>query len=116
MRGIPFPPNSGLTACSIRDIQASSKALREAAVLPGPIDGASREKPDGTVISWELTDPCTKPLNGAVPFLINWGSTVHASEFAPPGGQLVELTVTHPEADAGDVGLGDRHPKGLNPL
>ena len=100
MRGIPFPRNSGLTACSIRDIQASSKALREAAVLPGPIDGASREKPDGTVISWELTDPCTRPLNGAVPFLINWGSTVHPSEFAPPGGQLVELTVTHPEADA----------------
>ena len=32
------------------------------------------------------------------------------------GGQLVELTVTHPEADAGDLGLGDRHPKGLNPL
>ena len=83
----------------VADIQESSDALRDVGVLLGPIDKGSREKPDGSVVAWKLTDPYTRPLNGAIPFLIDWGNTVHPSGVVPSGGQLVELIVTHPEPD-----------------
>ena len=84
----------------VKDIQESSDVLRDAGILLGPIDKGSRKKPDGSVISWELTDPYTRPLNGAIPLLIDWGDTVHPSGVVPSGGDLVELTVTHPEPDS----------------
>jgi len=98
---VPETEGSRLVAWVYRvaDIQQSSDALRDAGILLGPINKGSREKPDGSVISWELTDPYTRPLDGAIPFLIDWGDTVHPSGVVASGGDLVELSVTHPEPD-----------------
>jgi len=81
------------------DIQASAEALRKAGINPGPVASGSRQQPDGSIIRWELTNPYAMQLDGAVPFLINWGSTVHPSAVAPSGGRLVELAIEHPEAE-----------------
>ena len=54
----------------VEDIQQASVALGDAGFLLGPIESGRRMKPDGGEISWQLTDPYTRPLNGAVPFLI----------------------------------------------
>lgn len=81
------------------DIHQSSEALKSLGIDPGPVESGSRRKPEGSMISWELTDPYALPLDGAVPFLINWGRTVHPSEAAPSGGRLVELVIEHPDAD-----------------
>ena len=98
---IPETDRSGLVTWVFRvaNIQDSFEALRDSGVLLGPINTGSRRKPDGQVISWELTDPYARPFSGAIPFLINWGNTVHPSVVVPSGGLLVELTITHPEAD-----------------
>lgn len=83
----------------VADIDESSKAVRSAGIELGPVQSGSRRKPDGNVISWQLTDPYAMPLDGAIPFLINWGQTAHPSEAAPSAGQLVELLIEHPDAD-----------------
>ena len=62
----------------------------------GNVQSGSREKPDGTVLSWKLTDIRVMPLDGAVPFLISWGDTPHPARSAPQAGELVELKIEHP--------------------
>lgn len=78
--------------------QAASNAQRHSIPL-GQIHSGSREKPDGTVLSWKLTDPYALPFDGAVPFLIDWGSTPHPSGSVPRAGDLVELRILHPRAE-----------------
>lgn len=66
----------------------------------GEVQIGSRKNPDGSVLSWKLTDPRVMPLDGAVPFLISWGNTPHPASSAPRAGELVDLTIEHPrEAD-----------------
>ena len=62
----------------------------------GDVQSGSREKPDGTVLSWKLTDLRVMPLDGAIPFLISWGDTPHPARSAPRAGELVELRIEHP--------------------
>ena len=38
------------------------------------------------------------PLDGAVPFLIAWGDTLHPARSVPSAGVLVGLRIEHPEA------------------
>jgi len=83
----------------VADIHESSEAARSAGIDPGPVESGMRQKPDGSVIRWALTDPYAMPLDGAIPFLINWGNTVHPSEAAPAAGRLAELVIEHPDAD-----------------
>jgi len=62
----------------------------------GTIEAGSRTKPDGTVISWRLSDPYMMSLDGAVPFLISWGSTTHPASVLPSAGDLIGLSIEHP--------------------
>ena len=39
------------------------------------------------------------PLDGAIPFQINWGDTTHPSTVVPAAGRLAELVIEHPEPD-----------------
>lgn len=83
----------------VPDIHEISKVLKMAGIDPGPVASGSRQKPDGSLISWELTDPYAMPMDGAIPFLIHWGDTTHPSDEPPSGGRLVGLAIEHPEAD-----------------
>jgi len=98
---VPEMDDSRLIAwvCRVTDIQESADALRDAGIVLGPIYSGRREKPDGGIVSWELTDPYIRPLNGAIPLLIDWGNTPHPSTDVPSVGQLVEFTVTHPDTE-----------------
>lgn len=62
-------------------------------VFPG-----SRQLPDGSVLAWRLTNPFAERINGTVPFFIDWGSSTHPAAMLPPGCDLVDLTVAHPDA------------------
>jgi hypothetical protein len=64
----------------------------------GPVGTGRRETADGGVLSWRLTDPYALPFDGAVPFLIDWGGTVHPATTAPSGGLLSGLRIEHPRA------------------
>jgi hypothetical protein len=61
----------------------------------GEVQSGCRVKPDGTVLSWKLTDPRVMPLDGAVPFLISWGNTSHPTRSVPRAGELVDFRIEH---------------------
>ena len=82
------------------NIEAASAAAHDAQIGLGPIETGSRERPDGSLLSWRLTDPYAMPLSGAIPFLIHWGNTPHPSGAVPSGGRLVELAIEHPQAES----------------
>lgn len=104
---IPEAQDSRLVAWVYRvtEIQESADALKNAGIVLGTVDSGQRAKPDGSVVRWEMTDPYTRPLNGAVPFLIDWGDTPHPSTAVPPAGRLVQLAVAHPDPEAVESAL-----------
>lgn len=82
------------------DIDEAAARARRRGVALGPVEAGSREQPDGSVLSWRLTDPRTLPMDGVVPFLIDWGETPHPARGARDGGELVWLTLRHPDPEA----------------
>ncbi len=61
----------------------------------GEVQSGSREKPDGTMLSWKLTNPWIMPLDGVIPFLISWGDTPHPASSAPQVAELVDFRIEH---------------------
>ena len=87
---------------SIKETVASAQA---AGVPLGAIETGSRQTPDGTLLTWSLSDPYALPYDGAVPFLIDWGDTPHPGNSAPLAGELVALSIEHPEWEAVRIAL-----------
>lgn len=83
-------------AARARDLEARWRRAREGGARLGQIQAGSRETPDGTSLSWRLTDPEVVLADGLVPFLIDWGDTPHPGGAAPRAGTLVELRARHP--------------------
>lgn len=77
--------------------------LREEAVRQGvplgEVLSMSRQRPDGVILSWRLTDLSTIVADGIVPFFIDWGHSPHPSQTAPQGHSLIDLRAEHPDAD-----------------
>lgn len=65
----------------------------------GAVETGERERDDGTVLRWRLTDPYAERMDGVVPFLIDWGETPHPASSAPYGGRLEELRIEHSAPD-----------------
>ncbi|MEX0330727.1 MAG: VOC family protein [Puniceicoccaceae bacterium] len=80
-------------------IESTVESATLVGVRLGAIQPGKRVKPDGTVVSWTLTDPYAMPLNGAVPFLINWGNTPHPAPQAPGIGQFSGMRIQHPQPE-----------------
>lgn len=90
---------SGLATWALRSEQIEkiyAKASKHSLGL-GPVTSGSREQPDGTVLSWKLTDPYALPCQGALPFLISWGDTPHPAHSIPKGGKLIGFKIQHPD-------------------
>ncbi len=81
-------------------IEMRAAAARKAGLALGEVQQGSRVRPDGAVVSWKVTDPYAMPLDGAVPFLIAWGTTPHPAASLPVAGQLRDLRVEHPDPAA----------------
>jgi hypothetical protein len=63
------------------------------------VQPGQRAKPDGTILTWSLTDLEADREGGVVPFFIDWGYSIHPSQDAPPGCTLKELWAEHPNPD-----------------
>lgn len=63
----------------------------------GNIASGKREKPDGSVLAWQLSDPYAFPLEGTIPFLIDWGNTPHPATTLPNAGTLTGIEIQHPD-------------------
>ena len=71
---------------------------------PGEPRAMQRATPDGGLISWQLTSPPAW-ADGAVPFLIDWGSTRHPSATASAGATLGGFAIGHPEPERIEAAL-----------
>ncbi len=93
------PPK--LTTWVLRSAQIArlqSHAYQNGLTLGGVEEG-HRRKPDGTIIRWKLSDPYAFPHGGTIPFLISWGNTPHPAQAVPAGGELIEVSVEHPDPE-----------------
>ncbi len=72
---------------------------RRAGVDLGPIQAGSRRQPDGSLLSWTLTDPHAPREGGVLPFLIDWGTTPHPAAALAHPCVLLGLRAEHPDAD-----------------
>jgi glyoxalase-like protein len=65
----------------------------------GAVRSGSRKTPDGTTLSWQLTEPQLEQGVGLIPFLIEWHSPQHPADSAIAGPRLVQLRLEHPEPE-----------------
>ena len=80
------------------DIQTVVNTARRGGVDLGELQERSRQKPDGSVLKWIMTD-LTKPREGGViPYFIDWGVSSHPAESSPGGCTLMTLKLVHPQA------------------
>jgi Glyoxalase-like domain len=68
-------------------------------VKVGVVRSGSRKTPDGTTLSWQLTEPQLVQGVGLVPFLIEWNSHEHPAQSVVTGPPLVQLCIEHPEPE-----------------
>ncbi|MEU6261182.1 VOC family protein [Streptomyces sp. NPDC047043] len=86
-------------AISPPDLDAAVETARARGYDPGSIRPMSRRRPDGTLLEWRLTDGDTQHPSGLVPFLIDWGSSVHPTATGLPVTPLLELSASAPVPD-----------------
>ena len=86
-------------AISPPDLDAAVEAARARGYDPGSIRPMSRRRPDGTLLEWRLTDGDTQHPSGLVPFLIDWGASVHPTATGLPVTPLLKLSASAPDPD-----------------
>ncbi|MGI5459014.1 VOC family protein [Streptomyces sp. CA-249302] len=86
-------------AISPPDLDTAVATARSRGYDPGDVRPMSRRRPDGTLLEWRLTDGDTQHPSGLVPFLIDWGSSVHPTASGLPVTPLLELSASAPEPE-----------------
>jgi hypothetical protein len=81
------------------DLDRTIATARARGYDPGPARAMSRSAPDGARLTWRLTSLPADPAAGLVPFLIDWGATVHPTTAALPTLALHSFTAEHPDPD-----------------
>jgi hypothetical protein len=82
-----------------RTIDPLLTAALHAGIDLGRVTAGSRMRADGTEISWEIAIPPARPLDGCVPWLIDWGWSAHPSIAAPQGARLDWMEIVHPDPE-----------------
>jgi len=73
------------------------RALR-AGIDLGAISEGSRQRTDGTVLRWRMTDLAAPREGGVLPFLMDWLDSPHPSASLPRCCTLLGLEAEHPES------------------
>ncbi|MEM6343916.1 MAG: VOC family protein [Bacteroidota bacterium] len=81
-------------------IQAARQIALQNQIAIGAIEKGQRQKPDASLLRWQLTDPYKLAFEGALPFLIDWGNSQHPSLAIPSVGELLSLEIIHPQDSA----------------
>ena len=80
------------------DLGAVVRAAAAEGVDLGQVQQRSRQRPDGSVLSWTMTDPTMRRADGIVPYFIHWGDSPHPAASSPTGCTLLEIRARHPDA------------------
>ena len=86
-------------------LEQARAAAQRAGVDLGEILSGSRRRPDGSSLSWRMTDPRTPREGGIVPCVIDWRDSPHPARSSPPGCTLLGLRAEHPEPGRAQVAL-----------
>ena len=70
---------------------------RKAGLDLGEAVEGSRERPDGSVLTWTFSDPRADRGGGVVPFFIDWGAGAHPADDLPAACACVDVRLEHPE-------------------
>lgn len=83
------------------DLTTDSKTLREHDPTLGQAKAGSRQRPDGSMLRWELILPTSVPEVDVRPFMVDWSeSDIHPHDAMPNMGcSIVELHLRHPEPE-----------------
>ncbi len=81
------------------DLEELVDRARSAGLSLGSPMAGSRDRPDGTRLSWTFTDPWADREGGIVPFFIDWGRSPHPAAGLPFACSIVEMRLEHPEAE-----------------
>jgi hypothetical protein len=96
---IQMPVNRLVKWCAkTQDAQALAQKAKEHQIDLGEVISGSRQKNDGSVLSWTSTDFRKSP-SGILPFFIDWGDSEHPSGVLPGGCSLISLEALHPNAE-----------------
>lgn len=90
-------PTLAAWAAKGSDLEGRVEAADRRGVKLGEILLGGRERPDGSVLAWLLTDPHLVLGDGIVPFLIDWGTTESPARAAPKGCTLLGFRAEHPD-------------------
>lgn len=80
------------------DLQAFHRKAHELGITFGGLQSGQRKKPDGSLLSWQISDLSRVLWDGMLPFLIDWGESQHPAPNLPKGGTLKGLKGYHPQA------------------
>lgn len=83
-------------AAKSNDLAALVEKAGRSGLKLGEVSSGSRARPDGQLLSWQLTGPRANPADGIIPFFIDWGDSPHPALGLPQGGKLVALQARHP--------------------
>jgi hypothetical protein len=83
------------------DLLTDGKVLRGHSSTLGHTKAGSRQRPDGSMLRWELILPTSIPEVDIIPFMVDWGqSDIHPHDAMPDMGcSIVALQLRHPEPE-----------------
>ena len=85
-------------ALGVRDIDEALDTMQSVGVKFGMADPMSRQKPDGSLLTWRLALPVG--YDGVMPFLIEWGpGAEHPSNSLAGGCSVVSIGGQHPDGE-----------------
>lgn len=99
-------------AARVDQLPEHYQSLQSACSSLGALVNGSRQRTDGGLLSWVLTDPSTSVMEGAVPFLIDWRDSDHPASTLGSDCVLRSLLLQHPQpgrlnATLAALGLAD---------
>jgi len=92
-------PRLAAWAIRVEGIERRVAEARAKGYDPGSIRSMSRRRPDGSLLSWRLTDPIGNAVPILIPFLIEWGTASHPSATSGPRARLIEFRVESPDPE-----------------
>lgn len=79
------------------DLREAIEATRRVGLELGEPTSGSRERADGSTLSWTFTDPWSDRAGGVVPFCIDWADGPHPADTLPAGCTCLDVRVEHAE-------------------
>lgn len=88
-------------ALKSEDLTADGEILREHDPELGHTKAGSRQRPDGSMLRWELILPTSLPEVDVIPFMVDWSrSDIHPHEAMPDSGcSIIGLQLQHPDPE-----------------